>query len=451
MSKPLNRDFLLEFYRCSLANSSVLETGREHLKPQYLPDKVHKKIWKFILDHYTVQGRPPSLGVLAQLATDNPDVLGLIADIKSVGMPNTDDLFGQLEEYILNAKFLVAYDKLYETFTKGDKKGARGLLKEYGDEMSTFSLKGQYFDKVFGGFDNRMLERDSISLNPTDIENNFKVPFGIPELDYLSRGGMSSTDVACFMAQSGVGKTRVLRHIGVHSARLGYKVAHFQLEGSKKECMDQYDAVWTDVQMQFLEQGIVTDEQRKRINKTINDMQYGIGGEIFVEAFETFNSASMIDIRNSLIDLEKLHGKIHLVLIDYLEKADPGDGKKYSVEHEKQRREAISQKMKNIAVEFKTRVCTATQAHGIDPKLLNNPDFVMDRYNTSMGKNLLDPFSFFITMNQTEDEYAANVMRLFNDKLRNYKSKQKIYIAQDYNKSKFVDFAATSKRFFRPS
>lgn len=450
MSKPLNRDFLLEFYRCSMANASVLETGREHLKPQYLPDQIHKKIWKFILDHYSVQGRPPSLGILAQLATDNTDVLGLISDIKAVGMPNTDDLFEQLEEYILNAKFQVSYDKLYETFTKGDKKKARGLLKEYGDDMASFSLKGQYFDKVFAGFDNRMLDRDNVSLNPTDINNNFRVPFGIPELDFLSRGGMSATDVACFMAQSGVGKSRVLRHVGVHAARLGYKVAHFQLEGSKKECMDQYDAVWTDVMMQHLEQGIVTEKQRKRINKTINDMEHGIGGEIFVEAFETFNSASMLDIRNSLIELEKLHGKMHLVIIDYLEKADPGDGKKYSVEHEKQRREAVAQKMKNIAVEFQTRVLTATQAHGIDPKLLNNPEFVMDRYNTSMGKNLLDPFSFFISMNQTEDEYKGKIMRLFNDKLRNYKSKQKIYIAQDYNRSKFVDFAETSRQFFRP-
>ena len=180
-------------------------------------------------------------------------------------------------------------------------------------------------------------------------------------------------------------------------------------------------------------------------------MKKGIGGEIYVEAFEQFNTASLLDVRNSLIELIKTHGDIHLVLIDYLEKTDPGDGKRYSIEQEKQRREAIAQRMKNIAVEFTTRVATATQSHGIEKRLLNDPQFVMDRFNTSMGKNLVDPFSFFITFNQTEDEKDKGVMRLFCDKMRNYKSGQIITIAQDYEHSKFCDIKKTSENYFKPN
>ena len=449
--KELNPEFLLEFYKCSMATSSILEVGRAHLKYSYLPDKVHKKVWKSIVDHYTVKEKPPTIGILAQMLNSDPECLSVIADIKSVGMPDREDLLIQLENYIKNAKFQVLYDELYQTFTKGDKEEAYKQLKEYSDDLHSFSIRNQYFDKVFEGFNLRMSKRQEVASNPTLIENNFKIPFGIPELDFITKGGISVTDTFCFLAQSGVGKSKCLKSIGVHAARLGYRVAHFQFEGSKKECLDLYDAAWTGIVVHSLEQGILTDEQKKRVQKQLNDIRNGIQGEIFIEAFESFGTASMLDVRNSLIELEKLHGKIHLVLIDYLEKSDPGDGKRYSVDQEKQRREAISQKMKNIAVEFQTRVGTATQAHGIDKKLLDNPEFVMDRYNTSMGKNLLDPFSFFITMNQTEDEAESMVMRLFCDKLRKYKSKQVIYIAQNYDKEQFCDRKRTRELFFKPN
>jgi hypothetical protein len=448
-NKSLNKDFLLEFFKASLLNASILETGRAHLKFSYLPDQSYKKVWKIILDHYSVQGRPPSIGILGQIATDHPEVLSLVADVKAIGMPNRDDLLEQLELYIKNAKFQVAYDELYETFSKGDKEEAYKQLKDYADEIHEFSIKGQYFDKVFSGFDSRLTERRVIADNPTKIENNFKIPFGIPELDHITRGGISATDTACFLAQSGVGKSKVLKYLGVHAARLGYRIAHFQFEGSKKECLDLYDGTWSGVLMHNLEQGIVTEQQEKRIQKIVQDMKTGIGGEIYVEAFEQFGSASLVDVRNSIIELEKLYGKIHLVLIDYLEKVEPGDGKRYTVDQEKQRREAVAQKMKNLAVEFETRVITATQAHGIEKKLLDNPEFVMDRYNTSMGKNLLDPFSFFLTMNQTEDEKESKMMRIYCDKLRKYKSKQVVPIMQDYDKEKFCDIRETRKRFFK--
>lgn len=449
-SKKLNENFLLEFYKVCISNSSILETGMMHLKFQHLPDQTHKRVWKTISDHYTLNERTPSIGVLAQALTDHPECISMVADIKNAGMPDKNDLLEQLENYLKNAKFTIAYDDLYNTFSKGNKEEAYKMLQDYADEINEFSIRSQLFDKVFEGFTSRMSQRAVTAENPTSIENNFKVPFGIPQLDHLTRGGMNIGDIACFLAQSGVGKSKLLKSIGVNAARLGYKVAHFQLEGSKQECLDLYDAAWSGVLLHELEKGIVTDRQQKRIEKVINDMKNGIGGEIYIEAFESFGTASMLDIRNSIIELEKVHGKIHLILIDYLEKADPGDGKRYSIDHEKQRREAVSQKMKNIAVEFQTRLITATQAHGIDKKLLDNPEFTMDRWNTSMGKNLLDPFSFFITMNQTDDEKEKSVMRLFLDKLRKYKSKQIIMIAQDYDKEQFIDRQRTRAEFFKP-
>ncbi len=74
----------------------------------------------------------------------------------------------------------------------------------------------------------------------------------------------------------------------------------------------------------------------------------------------------------------------------------------------------------------------------------------MTRFNTSQGKNLVDPFSFFITMNQTPDEKNKKIMRLYMDKVRKYKSGQLVHIYQNYEFEKFYDRMKTVKEFYKP-
>ena len=447
MSRLLNEDFLLEFFKSCLASSSVLETGIAHLKPTYLPSKHYKSLWSGIQSHYKVHSTLPTVGILGQMFADNVEVLSLLSNMKDVGMPEREPLIDQLERYIKNAKFRTAYEELYKIFSSGQEEKAYEAMEEFAEDLTAFSIKSHYFDKVFEDFDKRMTSR--VPRDESVNQNNFRIPFGMDELDHITRGGISPGDIACFLAQSGVGKSKILKWIGVHAARLGYKVAHFQAEGTKKESLDLYDATWSGVLLHSLEEGAVTDVQRVRIDKTINNMKH-LGGEIYVEAYEQFGTASMSDVRESIIELEKTNGKIDLVLIDYLEKLDPGDGKVYKVEQEKARREAIAQKMKNIAVEFDTRIVTATQAHGIDQSLLDKPEYYMTRFNTSQGKNLVDPFSFFITMNQTPDEKNKRIMRLYMDKIRKYKSGQLVHIYQNYEFEKFYDRMKTIKEFYKP-
>jgi hypothetical protein len=102
-------------------------------------------------------------------------------------------------------------------------------------------------------------------------------------------------------------------------------------------------------------------------------------------------------------------------------------------------------KMKNIAVEFNTRLITATQASSVDPQLLNDPKFVMTRYNVSEFKNIAEPFSYFFTLNQTKDEYINNLMRIYIDKCRKYKGGQTVTIHTNYSDGCFYDAIKTRK------
>lgn len=437
----LSEHFLLEVFKSSTRSKEVLEVCREHLKYTYLPSEPYKQLWKSITDTYTATRKLPSLGVLAQQNETRGDVLELIGKVRAVDVPDREMIIEQLEEYVKQAMFVEMYDVLGDLYNKGDRDQAYKILTQTSDELHGFSLRANYYEKIFEGytarFDQRALSKD---LDEGKVSN--KIPFGIDELDRLSKGGIDAGDIALFLAQSGVGKSKLLKWIGVNAARQGYKVLHLQAEGTKKECLDLYDATWTGCELHSVEYGNIDSATQKKIQLAINNIT-SQGGEIYVEAFEQFNTASLRDVRSIIESVEKEHGKIDMVLLDYFELFNPGNGVRYKPSEERQRREAIGDGLKNIAVEFDTRIVTCTQASTVSPELLNDPKFVMTRYNVSEFKGVVKPFSFFITMNQTDDEKDDNQMRLYVDKMRKYKGGQIVSIYTNYDRERFYDAPRT--------
>lgn len=439
----LSEHFLLELFKICLRSREVLEVAREHLQYTYLPNKHYKQLWKCIVDSYTASRKLPSLGVLAQMNQTDKDVVELIGKVREIDIPDREMIMQQLEEFIKQAMFVDMYDSLGDLYNKGDREHAYRVLVGASEKLHTFSLRANYYEKIFEGyserFDRRALAKDS--SNENDV---VKVPFGIDEIDRLTRGGINAGDIALFLAQSGVGKSKLLKWIGVHAARLGFKVLHLQAEGTKKECLDLYDSTWTGCKLHDIEYGNVDSGTHNKIQKAIDNIT-NQGGEIYVEAFEQFNTASLQDVRSIIEKVEKEHGKIDLVLMDYFELFNPGNGVRYKPSEERQRREAVGDGLKNIAVEFNTRIISCTQASTVSPELLNDPKFVMTRYNVSEFKGVIKPFSFFITLNQTEDEKEDNYMRLYIDKMRKYKGGQIVSIYQNYDRERFYDAPRTRK------
>ena len=96
--------------------------------------------------------------------------------------------------------------------------------------------------------------------------------------------------------------------------------------------------------------------------------------------------------------------------------------------------------MKNLTVEFQTRILTATQTGDISLEKVNNPDWVITRENTEGDRTLVKPFSNVFTGNQTMDEQKKDIMRIHIEKLRNYSVKDSTYpICTCFNFGKFYD------------
>lgn len=439
MSQQLNESFLLELYKGCITSKSFLEVIVKHLKFHYIPEEAYKKIFEKIAQDYELMQSLPTIGSLtqhfSQKTTPDEAVLKVLVKIKNTSIVDQKDILLQtFQKFIINAMFHDLYGKIGELHNEGKQDKAIKLLAEQSVIIANFNIQDATYTRVYGGYDDRQKERKAKAKN-ISLD---KVPFGIHALDFFTRGGMSKGTSTLFLGRSGTGKSTILRWIGMCAARIGLRVVHFQGEGSEQEALDAYDAGWTGTPLEDMEFGDVPVANIKKIEKAHTDI-VATGGEIFVKASASFEDLTINDCKDILEGIEKSQGKVDLVIFDYLEIFGV-QGKYFNSETgERKRREDIANKMTNIAVAFNVAVVTATQANDIKPEFYNNPEKVLTRSDISEFKGALKPFSNFITICQTDDEYEAGMIRLFCDKFRKYKSKQVIKIAQSLNNSRFYD------------
>jgi hypothetical protein len=437
MARTLTPDFIEELLKSCLKNRGVLDICRAHLQFQYLADENQKKVWKAIVNHADVTGTPPSIGMLGEKFHHDRKVMEVLAGIKAAELPDNEALLFQLESYLKQAMFVEYYDTLAEMWNTGKQDDALAFMEKRSKEINDFTIKGKAFINVFSGYTDRMKAK---IMRQIDTPSHLKAVTGIPELDEHMGGGLMEGDTLCFLARSGIGKTKCLRWMAVANARRGLRVLHIQLEGTEQKAIDGYDATWQGVSTHAVEQCEFSD---KRIAEFENAAR-SVAGEIHVVAFEKFGQASMADVRQAFIDCEKAHGKVDLVVMDYLEKCSPANKIKYTADQERHRRAAIADDFKNLCTEGKTRGATATQAEGVRMDKWNKADFFMTRENVSECKMLPNSFSFFLTMNQTIDEKENKFMRIYEDKMRDYVGGALVGIYQAYAHERFYDHQTTT-------
>lgn len=448
MSKKLNEDFLAELIKLTLRRKSILEVCKANIQYHFIPIESYKLIWKEIVLWYDTQGTLPSIGLIAQNFNSGTDkdkkALEAIRKIKDANLLEEKDALIKLEEFIKNSIAVDFYDKFGTIYNNGDKDKAIDLLTKVAEDLTKFSLYNGDIGliPVFKSFSERLYERQH-----TKKVFHEKIFFGIDEIDDHINGGFDPGDTVLIIAQSGIGKTKCLRHIGVTNARRGKRGLHIQLEDSQEACELGYDATWSAIPIYDLEVGKLGEEKVKELTIIANQV-IANGGEIFMKAYEQFNSATTLDVRELILEYYKLNGFYpEFILIDYFELLEPGNGKRYAtgVEGEKAKRQQLGKELKNIALEFNTVVIVPTQASGVEPTSLNNPEFHLTRYNISGDKNQINPFSFVFSLNQTEDEYQTGLMRIFADKIRKYKRGWVAKIYGDYKHEKFYARRKTLK------
>jgi len=452
MSNHLSPEFLNEIYKLCFVKKSFLEVCKEHLKFQYIPKELQemKLILQSIIAQYDLTGKLPSYGIISQQFQSNADVQNALQKIKSSDIIDSELALTQLFQFIRDTKLQILMLELIDTFNADKKEEALKLLSDGSEELNNFSLKsntGQFL-RVFADYQQQNKERQLARESGDDIKET--VPFGIDIVDIITDGGLSTGDIALWIMRSGVGKSTVLKHTGMYTCRLGYNVLHIQLEGSKKEAFEKYTQIWTGSTYSEVKWGNIPKEKEAKIEKVLDDMLTK-QRDLDIYSFEKYGSASMQDVKNLVIEYEKIKGVFpDLIIIDSLDLLITGDNKKVDFDpaYKKERLQTVAQRMKDLATTFNTRIITATQTGDIPKEKWNNADWVITRENTEADRTLIKPFAHVLTGNQTIDERKKKIFRIHFDKLRYHDIKDATYpIYSSYEVGKFYDKQKTMKEF----
>lgn len=436
-SDTLTSNFVAELFAAALEKRTVFDIVRQYLKFSYLQIESEKKLWQWITVRYDKTGKVPTLGQIQQHFSDDEKVLdkiGEIADIEIDENGGYDLVVESFEKFIKKMKFLEANDLIADVYNRGDKDKAWDLFVKYADDFSKFSIQDAKFETVFGDFAERQAKRRS-----GDWKFRYKIPTMIDEIDYRlggEYGGPETGECVLWLGDSGSGKSQVLVHVGVSAARQGFRVAHFQLEGTREQCLNRYDAAWTGTLYQDVKLGNIPAKKMSVTKRIIKKLRRT---DVIVSSEETFNAKTLNDVRREVKEMEKIYGKIDVIVIDYLELLEVGDGHNYTPREERFRQAKLSKGMKMLAMEFNAVVHTATQSSNIPEEMKNDPEFVITRAQLSEDKGKIRPFDIFITINQTRDEAREEMMRLHTDKLRDYKNGEPIHICNNFGYARFYD------------
>lgn len=449
MSSKLNGNFLAEIFKLMFVNKTLMEICQVHLKYQLIPKELggYKFILKEAVTQFERTSKLPSLGVIAQKFNDNEDVQEAIDEIKKASLPDLESVLDQLENYIKDTEFQILSKKVYDLYNEGKKEESIQLNAEESQRILSISLRetGGKFLKVFRDFKSVYFKNAEEYQEEKIIK---KVPFGIDCLDDSSYGGADTElgDLVLWIMRSGVGKSTVLRWAGMSACLHDIPVLHIQLEGGAQSAFNKYSQIWTNQSYKNITRGTIPEEDWVKIEKTLEQISHW-DRDIEIYSFEKFGEASVIDVRNLILEYHKIHGFFpKLIVIDSLDLLKTGENVRMDTDpaYIKYKLQKVSQLLKNIATEFKLVITTATQTSDVPMDVWNDADKVIDRSYTEGDKTLVKPFSFVLTGNMTLDEMNNNMARIYLDKIRDYPSRGNIYkIVTDYNKGRFYNKKAT--------
>jgi replicative DNA helicase len=293
--------------------------------------------------------------MLAQNVTQK-DTLAIIGKIREVNVYDSkQQIIETFETYIRTSQFFDLHAEAAELFNKGKQDEAIKTLADKSKSINEFSLKTKMLPRLFADDDKH--EREKREKDRT----SFKIPTGIPQLDYHTRGGIERSTGLLAVAPSGMGKSTFLRSLGMSAAFRGINVLHLASGDSTfDDVRDGYKSWWSGIDLNSVREGNWSNTDSKKVEKAKQEWLANCG-EVYMHPFKQFNQASILDCRKILIDLLKTCD-IGLVLFDYLEKFKPGDGRRYGTGGEGERAEkmATGEKIINVATEFNVAVATVT-------------------------------------------------------------------------------------------
>lgn len=440
-SNVLTEEFLMDLFYTCMENDYILAVVMEHVRKEYLPDRDFITLHSCLRSYYKNYKKAPTFSILKQMIANNKSAVSLLDDIyDSASVIETEQILEQLENYIKQVRFQKIYKEVGELYNKSGHEEASKKLQEYTEWASTFNLRSSEFVDVIDTFGIRF--KANRQKHNADNKMLPITRFYIDELDAMNNGRDLRTQLTCFMAPTGVGKSHAARWIGKNACQIdGLNVLHFQLEGSKDEVVNAYSASLVSCSTFRYETGTIRDVDIARMEAMLK----AVSGKLYVKSYPKFNAhVSTIDIRNGIQDFKKRYGiNPDVVIIDSIDLLTDSSGRKYGENGERHKRIAVANDLKDLAADENVWMVGTYQSTIENRDWLNDEKNVLTEFNTAEAKGLARPMTHLITLNQSDRERKEHTMRLNVAKSRFFEKGEPFKIATDYDNEQFYDQVRT--------
>lgn len=422
----LSPSFVEEMMRLAFANRQFAIMVTDNLDLSNFPREMGgcKAMLKVLADNLRRDGGLATYGMVEMAYPGNKDVAKKLEEVRSLKLPDYEPMVRQLETFIKRQTFVATQREISDMYNEGRQEEAMQLLGKRMEEINTFSLEGGRgrFTRIYRDFERNI---STIQNKADDAVRRQKIPTGISTLDDLTDGGIPRQDTLLMIMRSGVGKSTFLKWIAWYNTSIAHNhVLQIQLEGGMDEAVVKFDQMLANTTYSKIMRGDISEETAQRLSAVVK-RSITVNSDIDLYATDQMLDMTLADLVTVIEDYKMEYGYYpDLINIDSLDLLLTGENKKIDFDPSflKFRLQRCAQKLKDIAKTYDCVVAAATQTGEVPFEVWNDPTRVLTRSNTEGDRTLIKPFSFVLTGNVTIEESKQKLLRIFCDKLRNYKN-----------------------------
>jgi replicative DNA helicase len=291
--------FQIKVLSSLLTHKEFLVNIYDILSDEYFDNQAHKWIIKEILKNYEKYHTTPSMDVLkVELKKIDNEVLqvSIKEQLREAYQASEDDLAYVQEEFsnfCKNQQLKKALLTSVDFLNAGDYDSIRLMIDN--------ALKaGQ--DKNVG----HEYTKDIEDRYREDQRNPIATPW--EKINDLLQGGLGGGDFGLIFGNPGGGKSWSLVALGGFAVKLGYNVVHYTLELGEAYVGKRYDAFFTNISVNIIQQ------HKVKVEETIHDLQ----GQLIIKEFPT-GQATIHTVKSHIQKMTDQGFKPDLIIIDYVD------------------------------------------------------------------------------------------------------------------------------------
>ena len=379
------------------------------VEPHYFTTQDDAAVFMLAQEYWVKYREAPSPAIWGQILKDalagklikKDDAAAVVAKMKVVGKLDISDrkyVVDKLDEFAKNQAHELAIMQCVDLVEKRDFEGVRKVIEtaqQVGATLEDFDY--DYFE----GNDQRRDRRHAI-VSGTIVPQG--IPSGIRQLDeQLYHRGWGRTELTAIAGAAKAGKSMTCVTFAANAVRLGYNVLFVSLEVSKDIVSDRFDANFSRVPMNQLNDRMAVAHGKIEALRSKN------AGKLHIVDYPSgqFKPSDL----NRLMHKQASRGhEYDMVVVDYADIMKPNVWTQNPIENSK----AIFIDLRAIAQEFDVAMLTPTQLNREGFKAVTGKmEHVADDINKVRTVDLM------ISINATQDEKERGEARLYFAASRN--------------------------------